>query len=321
MERAVGGRYRLGRSLGRGSTGEMFVGADTGGQPVTITILPRTLGADARVMGRFLQDQRIVSLSHRNLVPVRDLVVDSSVQAIVMDAIIGPSLRQVLAEAGTLLPAEVARIGAGVAAGLAGLHEAGPVHRVLRPESILLVTSPGAGMAADPMLIDIALWQLLSVSPAGRHILFAAVPEYNAPELADDSAAPTPVSDLYALGALLYELSCGVTPFAGGPTRVVLARHEQLRPGRPSGIADPLWALVDRLLAKQPRHRPASARQVAAELKAMVAELRYAPALPRRDVPPPGRPVRRPDTATSPTAVLGLLGQRTAVPQPTSTVR
>lgn len=306
MARAVAGRYRLGRSLGRGPAGEVFLGVDTGGRSVTITILPSTLGADARVVGRFLQDRRTVGLRHRNLLPVRDLVVDGAVQAIVTDAIDGLGLRRMLTREGTLPPAEVARIGCGVAAGLAAVHDAGLVYRVLRPESVLLYTSPGAGMAAEPMLTDVALWRLLSASAAGRRVLFVAVPEYNAPELPDESAEPAPASDLYALGALLYELSCGVTPFAGGPARLILARHQWIRPERPPGMAEPLWALVDRLLAKRPGQRPESARRVAAVLEAMIPELRYAPALPRLDMPPPGRPLHRPGTDGSPTAVLGM---------------
>jgi serine/threonine protein kinase len=129
MERALGSRYQLGQRLGSGAMGEVFRGVDTDGREFAFKILRPDLTADPAAVSRFLQERGIlVRLRHPNLVGVHDLVAEGDTVGIVMDLVPGGDLRRLLTTYGPLLPSEVARIGAGIAAGLGMVHEAGFVH-------------------------------------------------------------------------------------------------------------------------------------------------------------------------------------------------
>jgi Protein kinase domain/NPCBM/NEW2 domain len=209
-------------------------------------------------------------------------VTEGDTVGIVMDLVSGGDLRRALTAQGPLLPSEVARIGAGIASGLAMVHEAGVVHRDVKPENVLL---DGSVVPPAARLTDFGFSRLVSSTDTGRSTLMVGTPLYVAPELVD-GGEPTPAVDLYALGIVLYEMSCGVTPFAGGSMLTVLRRHAEMSPGRPDGIPDPLWDVINWLLAKSPRGRPQSARQAATVLDALVADLRGAPVAPALTEPP-----------------------------------
>ena len=263
--------------------GEVFLGADTDGREFAFKILRPDLTADPAAVARFLQERSIlVRMRHPNLVGVYDLVAEGDTVGIVMDYVPGGDLRRLLTEQGPLLPSEVARIGAGIASGLAMVHEAAVVHRDVKPENVLLDDTE---MPPVPRLSDFGFSRLISSTDTGRSTLMVGTPLYVAPELVD-GAEPAPAVDLYALGIVLYEMCCGVTPYAGGSMLTVLRRHAEMTPGRPEGIPDQLWDMISWLLAKSPRSRPQSARQVATVLEALSADLRGAPVAPRRTEPP-----------------------------------
>ena len=287
MERALGSRYQLGRELGQGAMGQVFLGTDPDGREYACKILRPELTADPAAVARFLQERAIlVRLRHPNLVGVHDLVAEGDTVGIVMDLVSGLDLRHALAASGPLLPAEVARIGAGIASALAVVHAAGVVHRDVKPENVLLDSSDSP---PTPRLTDFGISRLASEADLGRSTLLVGTPQYVAPELVD-GAEPTPAVDLYSLGIVLYELCCGVTPFAGGSMLTVLRRHAEMTPGRPDGIPDPLWDVLSWLLAKGPGGRPQSAQQVATVLDALAADLRGVPVAPKLATPPPPLP-------------------------------
>jgi serine/threonine-protein kinase len=281
MEKPLGSRYRLGEQLGAGAMGRVFTVSDEGGARYAAKVLRDELAEDQNLVARFLQERSIlVGLRHPNLVAVHDLVVEGDTVAIVMDLVSGGDLRRKLTAAGTLLPAEVARVGAGVAAALAAVHAAGVVHRDVKPENVLLDDSV-------PRLTDFGISRLAAETDLGRRSLMVGTPQYMAPELGSGQEA-TPASDLYSLGIVLYELCCGVTPFAGRSMLAVIRLHENALPGRPAGIPDQLWDVITWLTAKEPGDRPSSAQQVSAVLDALVLELINVPlALPISTPPAP----------------------------------
>jgi hypothetical protein len=284
MERALGSRYRLGEPLGSGAMGQVFTGTDPDGQEFAFKILRSDLTGNPDVVARFLQERSILTgLRHPNLVGVHDLVVEGDTVAIVMDLIRGGDLRARLAD-GPLLPAEVARIGASVAGALAAVHAAGVVHRDVKPENILM-----DGMT--PRLTDFGISRLASDSEIGRSSLLAGTPQYVAPELAEGLDA-TPAADLYSLGIVLYELCCGVTPFAGGSMLAVIRQHAEQEPGRPGGVPDQLWEVISWLLRKSPRGRPQTAQQVATLLEALAPDLMRFPVAQRLTTPPTPAPAQ-----------------------------
>ncbi|MEU4247742.1 protein kinase [Amycolatopsis sp. NPDC026612] len=297
MEKPLGSRYRLGELLGQGAMGRVFTGSDERGNAYACKVLKDELVEDPELVARFLQERSIlVGLRHPNLVGVHDLVVEGETVAIVMDLVAGGDLRARLAAEKTLLPAEVARIGAGVAAALAAVHQAGVVHRDVKPENVLMD-------GTVPRLTDFGISRLVTATDLGRRSLLVGTPQYLAPELGKGLEA-TPASDLYSLGVLLYELCCGVTPFAGQSTFAVIRLHETALPGRPAGVPDQLWDVLAWLMAKRPADRPESAQQVATILDGLVLELMSSPLVLPLTTPP--QPVSLSEPGLGTETVLGV---------------
>src|SRR5690606_24707570 len=141
-ERQLGSLYTIGERLGSGAMGTVYEGRDKEGNPFAFKILRSELAEEPALVSRFVQERSsLTTIDHPNVVRMHDLVAEQSTLGIVMDLVSGGDLRQRLREAGTLLPSEVCRLGAGVAAGLAVVHEAGLVHRDLKPENVLLDSS------------------------------------------------------------------------------------------------------------------------------------------------------------------------------------
>ncbi|MBT8162583.1 MULTISPECIES: protein kinase [Arthrobacter] len=298
MSRPLGSRYTITESLGRGAMGEVFAAEDVDGRDLAVKVLHPDLAQDQSVVSRFVQERGIlVSLADPHLVHVEDLVVEGETLAIVMERIHGPNLATYLAGQGTLPPAEVCRLGAGIATGLAAVHAAGVVHRDVKPENVLLDTT---GSETSPKVTDFGV-SVLTDSQRTRSTMLVGTPEYIAPELANGSE-PSPAADLYSLGVMLYKLCCGVTPFAGGSLIAVLKRAAELPPGRPGGIPDELWDLIHWLLSKRPEQRPDSAHSLAFQLTALAQTL-DGPAAPVLSEPPPAP---GPSVTETPTQFSGL---------------
>jgi serine/threonine-protein kinase len=270
--------------IGRGAMGQVWRGRDAEGHQLAFKVLRPELTEDPKVVQRFIQERSLLtSIRAPNVVSVRDLVVEGETLAIVMDLVEGGDLRAMLSGPRTLLPARVAELGAGIAAGLGAVHAAGVIHRDVKPENVLVDASSSPGR---PRLTDFGIAKYVAQDGARRaNTMLVGTPQYIAPELIDGKE-PTPATDLYALGIMLYELACGVTPFAGGSTMAVLRNHAERLPGRPPGVPDSLWDLISWLLGKHPASRPQSASQVATLMDALVPELAGLPVAEALQEPP-----------------------------------
>ncbi|HEY0806314.1 MAG TPA: protein kinase, partial [Pseudonocardiaceae bacterium] len=296
MAELLGNRYRLGDSLNRGPTGQVYFAVDADDHEFALKVLRAELVDEPDVVARvagYVAD--LQQLSGPHLVRVLDVVTAADTVAIVMERVRGGDLRQHLSETGTVLPAEVARIGAEIAGALADLHSfcpqpsrpgAGYLHLDVKPRNILLdqFTAPRAAR-----LTDLGVAGLAMASAYARRAILTAEPHYVAPELTTPNAVPTPAADLYSLGVVLYELCCGVTPFAGLSARELAVVTASSEPGRPDGIPDELWRVIVVMLARNPQDRPASADQVASNLNGLVSTLEHQPCALRLTVPPPPR--------------------------------
>jgi len=287
-ERPLGSSYVLQDVIGRGAMGQVWRGRDAVGHQLAFKVLRPELTEDPNVVQRFVQERSILtSIRHPNVVSIRDLVVEGDTLAIVMDLVEGGDLRGMLSGPRTLPPARVAELGAGIAAGLAAVHDAGVIHRDVKPENVLVDASSSPGR---PRLTDFGIAKYVAQDGARRaSTMLVGTPQYIAPELIDGNE-PTSATDLYALGIMLYELACGVTPFAGGSTMAVLRNHAERLPGRPPGVPDSLWDLISWLLGKHAASRPQSASQVATLLDALVPELAGLPAAEALHEPPEPEP-------------------------------
>lgn len=298
MSRALGSRYTLGESIGRGAMGEAFRGTDQQGNALAFKLLHAELARDPELVERFVKERSILlALRGENLVEVRDLVIEGDTLAIVMDLVTGGDLRAAIRNRGPFTPAEACRIGAGIARGLEVVHGTGIIHRDIKPANILL---GGPAEAPVPKLSDFGISSLIDDAHM-RSTTVVGTPQYIAPEIGAGRSA-MPASDLYALGIVLYELAVGVTPFAGGSVMAVLLRHGTTNAARPEGIPDPLWDMITWLLAKEPGQRPADAAQAAEALEALVPQLVGLPAAPRLTRPLEPVPV----AGTTPTGAVSL---------------
>jgi hypothetical protein len=252
-------RYRILRPLGRGSSKTVYLAHDERlDRRVALAVLPggeasERVRRELRVTGRLGE--------HPHVVTVHDAGEHDGVAYAVLRVLEGGSLAERAAAApGRRLPVDdVARLGAQIADALAHAHAHAVVHRDVKPANVWLDPEGNA------VLGDFGL-----AAPVG-----AAAPEdvvgtlaYLSPEQARGEAA-TPASDLYALGATLYELACGRPPFTGEGREALIEQQLRTAPAPPSDHepgAAPLDSVVLRLLAKDPAARPPSAAGIRDEL-------------------------------------------------------
>ncbi|MEU1214186.1 serine/threonine-protein kinase [Streptomyces sp. NPDC005790] len=251
--RVIADRYRLQDPLGEGATGIVWRARDEVlGREVAVkeVRVPATLPATVaeRLHSRLEREVRTAArVSHRNAVAVHDVVSQDSRPWIVMDLIRGIALSDALDADGPLPPRRAARVGAELLAALRVAHEAGVLHRDVRPGNVLLANdgrvmlknfgiTPSGG---SPGLIGTG-------EPIGA-------PAYLAPERAL-GRTPGPASDLWSLGVLLYAATEGREPFGRGTPQDTLRAVREEEPPSP-GRAGALTPVIEGLLRKDPAER------------------------------------------------------------------
>jgi tRNA A-37 threonylcarbamoyl transferase component Bud32 len=282
-------RYRLVRRIAAGGMGEVWEADDTVlGRRVALKVLVEELAADDRATRRFVREARATArLAHPNVARVYDFGRDGGAPFLVMELLEGETLADRVA-GGPLPPAEAARVAAAVADALDAAHQLGIVHRDVKPSNVML--TPDGDVKVMDFGIAAAADETHSTTGSG---LYATV-AYVSPERVAGQPA-TPASDVYSLGAVLYELLCGRPPFPGGSPALVARAHlhdqpppvRQLAPGVPAGLAEACQAA----LAKDPVRRPSSAAAFATRLRAAAAGAgrleQDAGPEPTRALPPP----------------------------------
>jgi serine/threonine-protein kinase len=262
-ETLAAGRYRIERELGHGGMASVYLAHDEElGRPVAVKLLPPHLAADDVFRARFVREARLAGrLSHPNIVRVYDAGETDGRPFIVMEYVPGSSL----AEAGRLAADRVVALGAQACAGLQHAHDAGLVHRDVKPANLLV---------RDDGVLKIVDFGIARAAESTRHTqagTLLGTAAYLAPEqIAGEDA--TPASDVYSLGAVLYELLTGRPPYAFASLAELAAKQTEgsITPVRDVEPAVPreLEAAVMHALARDPSFRPASAAELAHELAA-----------------------------------------------------
>ncbi len=243
--------------------GVVYDATTSDGDSLAVKLLRPELASDDRTVARFVQERRIFrKIDHPNVVRVDDLVAEGDLLGIAMEKVSGGDLKQRAADR-SLTPTVAMRIAADVAAGLEAIHAADVVHRDLKPANILIAETPDG---LQPKISDFGISRLVSEAMT-RTSTTIGTPLYMAPEAADQRGADAP-ADIYALGAMMFELLIGTAPFNRGGTFAVLRAHAQDPPPAIGGIPTPLADLIDQMLAKAP-----SARPTATEVRARLLEI------------------------------------------------
>ena len=256
----LGSRYLLDALIGRGATGHVWRGhVRGGGDTVAVKLLRSELAEDPDVVTRFMRERStLLRLSHPNLVQVRDLVAEGSALAIVMELVDGQDLRREIT-GGRLDAREAATLLAESAAALAAVHAAGIIHRDLKPENILVERAGGV----HARLTDFGLARAVESSVLTHASQLVGTPAYVAPEVVA-GREPGPAVDVYALGVTGFELLAGRRPFTANSTAALLRAHLDEVPGRPDGLSDASWEILEACLRKDPVARPTAAAVSAA---------------------------------------------------------
>jgi tRNA A-37 threonylcarbamoyl transferase component Bud32 len=276
----LGSRYSLDQLIGRGGTGEVWCGRDEADRRVAVKVLRRELVDDSDIVTRFVRERRLLeSVRDPHVVEVLDLVAEGDTLAIVMEYVPRSDLRTHVHElGGALAPALAVDVARQILEALAAVHAAGVVHRDVKPENVLVAEVDDAGQLSVK-LSDFGVSRLIDGRTLSRATGLIGTPRYMAPELGD-GADPSPASDIYAVGVMLYELLTGRVPFVGEHAIAILQAHSEQKPQRPAGVSNELWKVLSSLLAKSPQKRPADAATAARRLAEIEPGLAGAPVLP-----------------------------------------
>jgi serine/threonine-protein kinase len=263
--RCLAGRYRLDRPLGRGGMGEVWAASDLRlGRRVAVKVLRADLARLDEPRRRFETEARSAAqLVHPNVAAIFDIGGDDGTPFIVMELLSSRTLRDDMQE-GPMRPADVRVVGRQVLSALSAAHDAGIVHRDVKPANVLR-GGPEQWKLAD-FGIAKSIEAATDLTSTG---LVAGTPAYLAPERLDGQPA-TPASDLYSVGVMLYEAVSGCRPFAAdNPLATVHAIRtvsppplDQVRPG-----LDPdLLEVIERAMQRNPRRRFRDAEAMRAAL-------------------------------------------------------
>ena len=292
------GRYEIKSPLGAGGMGEVYLARDTRlDRTVAIKILPKHLTEKPQAKQRFEREARVISsLQHPNICTLYDVGLQGGTDFLVMEFLDGETLGHRLAR-GSLRSEQMLKIGIEICEGLENAHQCGVVHRDLKPGNIML-TKTGA------KLLDFGLAQRLEVAPAAS---LTSLPtstkalnvEPKNPLTAEDAIVGTfqymspeqlqgkeadERTDIFALGAVLFEMATGKRAFDGQTQASVIAAVLEREPPPVSSLQPnsppSLDQVVRSCLAKNPDQRWQAVRDVKLQLQWIAADVR--PAAPRR---------------------------------------
>jgi eukaryotic-like serine/threonine-protein kinase len=301
--------YTLEERLGEGGMGIVYRAHDKEGKKVALKILRAEYTQNQDILDRFYQEAKTVnSIHHKNIVEILDFgTLDRGSPYILMEHLSGADLAKILRESGPLTPKRAISVALEVAEALAAAHDAGVIHRDLKPDNVFLLER-----GDTVKLLDFGIAKLTrKLDPSEERArtrtgVIMGTPYYMSPE----QASGKPVdgqTDVYALGIIFYEMLTGRVPFRSpdGPLHVLM-QHINEPPTPPSelvpGLPPDIEQVVLSCLEKEKERRYPSIRALIEDL----GRLRDGEA-PRYTPPPLPRRVRRPPVALA-LAVALLVG-------------
>lgn len=267
---ALDGRYVIERRLARGGMSTVYVARDAKLlRLVAVKVLYPHLAEDPSFVRRFESEAiSAAKLSHPHVVSVHDQGVDGDTAYLVLEYVPGATLHDVLRTQGALSPRAAVQVTDAVLSGLAAAHDAGLVHRDVKPQNVLLAPDGRIEVA------DFGLARAATAHTATAALIGTAA--YLSPELVEGKPADAR-TDLYAVGIMLYEMLTGEQPFTGETTWQIALQHLNSSVPAPSTLVPGLAAEFDELVRwcteKDPEARPHDAGAMLQELRHIRAGL------------------------------------------------
>ena len=272
LERILGDEFDIGRELGRGGMGAVYLAHERAlDRPVAVKISTFDVDADAQISERLRREALIAAqLAHPHVVPVHRVVSDDDTVVIVMGYVEGESLADRVRTRGPLKAEDAARVLREIAWALGYAHARGIIHRDIKPENVLIERGSSRALVTDFGIAQRA--QLSTLTDAGA-ILGSL--HYMSPEQASGEQL-TGASDLYSLGVLGFFALTGTQPIDGPSAPAILLRHvtvvppsvRSLRPEIPEALAGP----IARCLRKLPGDRYPTAEAFAEAVAAIIGQ-------------------------------------------------
>ena len=251
------GPYWLEGRLGAGGMGRVYLGRSPGGRQVAVKAIRAELAESPDFRTRFARE---VSAARRVsgifTAPVVDADLDGPVPWLATSYVAGPSLATAVVTGGPMPAGAVLALAAGLAEGLSAIHAAGVVHRDLKPSNVIVADD-------GPRVLDFGISLSAEASALTQTGMVVGSPGFMSPEQADGHDVGPP-SDVFSLGAVLAFAATGQGPFGTGSTAALVYRVVHSEPDTGT-LPDEIRPLIERCLAKDPRHRP-TAGQILAEV-------------------------------------------------------
>jgi len=266
------GRYQVTEELGKGGMGRVYKAYDTEiREHVALKVLNPEIAADESVIERFRNELKLARrVSHRNVCRMFDLGRDGDTAYISMEYVSGEDLKMLLRRIGHLPARKAVVFGEQIADGLAEAHRLGVVHRDLKPQNIMIDRDGNA------RIMDFGIARALKTKGITDPGMVIGTPDYMAPEQFEGKDADQR-TDIYALGAILYEMLTGSPPFEGETPLVVAMKHKTERPRDPKEtnpqVPDALSRFILRCLEKDREKRYQSAEEILADLRSIKRHL------------------------------------------------
>jgi eukaryotic-like serine/threonine-protein kinase len=310
--RVIADRYRIVRPLGSGGMAEVYEAEQiSNGHHVAFKVMLAALTREPEALARFHNEARMVSLiAHPNVVEIVDFgVTDEHMPFMVMELLEGRSLTEAMA-GGAMAPEEAFKVILQACEGLAAAHERGVIHRDIKPDNLFLQASPDGG---DPIvkILDLGIGKL-TAGPRKNNVTKAGsifgTPDYMSPEQCRGEKVG-PATDVYSLGAVLYEMLIGSPPFEDLSPVSVLVRQVNEEFAWPAelaasrGVPAEAQAVIRRAMAKRPEERQESMIELQRDVAGLLTRVRRAGSSmlpPRSSAKPLGAPSVA--SATAPTA-------------------
>lgn len=297
--RVLESKYEVTGRLGEGGMGTVYRARRTRiGDEVAVKVLHQSYVRDDAALARFRREaQAAAMLNHPNVVTIHDYGEASADEApafIVMELVKGLSLRDVLEREQRLSPQRAVALMRSICAGVGAAHRNNIIHRDIKPDNIIVLPPDSEGEAESVKVLDFGIAKLRDSSPdhsITRTGIVIGTPYYMSPEqcraLQLDSR-----SDVYSLGAMLYEMLAGIPPFDAATATGIVAKHlTEPPPPLPRELTVPaaLEESIMRSLAKDPRHRQSDASVFARELQAALTGSPVSQSFQGAHLPPPTR--------------------------------